>query len=230
MKDQVIDCLLLLVVLPALIVGPWGNQASAHYISQQHPLFLLFGIGSWGPSEQATTIVNPDGTYWVKTGDGRIRAGTWRVDGEGHVCVIGGGVFEGCFSVHKEPEGIRFKSPGGDFEFVQQPREDLPRNLLSNMQAKFFKGIIDRRAAIKTDRGGDEYAYLYRDGLITVVQPEGWTKTGGWWFTSAGLYCDDVEGVAHCAVIESVEKDRIVLLYDMEGEALRVDARIENRP
>jgi hypothetical protein len=184
-------------------------------LDETHPFFGLFGVATWDSSESAVVLISADGTSWVHTGDGRIRSGTWRMDAKDDICLIVGGVFEGCFTTTREGTTVRFAN--ARIEFTLEPRNDLSTDFLTDAQRGLFTVMTASKGALETDRGGDEYIYLYEDGLITVIQPEGWVKLGSWWFTHNGRLCDDVNGVADCYNIRSVSDELVLLDVIQEG-------------
>ena len=197
-------------------------------LDETHPFFDLFGVATWDPSESAVVLISADGTLWVHTGDGRIRAGTWRMDANEDICLIVGGVFEGCFTTTGEGTIVRFANDR--IEFTLGPRADLSTDFLTDAQRELFTVMTARQGALETDRGGDEYIYLYKDGLVTVVQPEGWVKLGSWWFTHNGRLCDDVNDVADCYNIRSVSDELVLLGWIHEGgDDIELNIRLSAR-
>ena len=197
-------------------------------LDETHPIFDLFGVAAWDASESAVVLISADGTSWVHTGDGRIRSGTWRMDAKGDICLIVGGVFEGCFTTTREGTIVRFAN--ARIEFTLEPRADLSTDFLTDAQRKLYTVVTARQGALETDRGGDEYIHLFKDGLITVIQPEGWVKLGSWWFTHNGRLCDNVNGVADCFNIRSVS-DELLLLDVIQdgGKDIALNIRLSER-
>lgn len=215
-----------LFVTAFALSGASGTQAAS--IDGAHPISELFGVPSWDPSENAVALISVDGTYWVYTEDGRIRAGTWRLDAKEDVCLIVGGVFEGCFTTTREGKNVRFKND--DIEWNWEPRSDLPIDFLTSTQRRTYTLITSTKGTLAVDRGGDEYLYYYRDGMFNVVQPEGWVKVGSWWFTHDGNMCDDVNGTVDCFKIRGVSDERLNLEFLRDdAENIDLDIRISAR-
>lgn len=119
---------LALVAITSVLVGMSTVQAAS--LTETHPFFDLFGVATWDPSENAVVMISADGTLWVHTGDGRIRAGTWRMDTKKDICVIVGGVFDGCFTTARDGPIVRFANAA--IEFTLEPRTDLSTDFLTD--------------------------------------------------------------------------------------------------
>lgn len=216
----------ILVVAVFMWIGMSGIQAAS--LDGAHPFSELFGVPSWDPSESAVALISEDGTLWVYTGDGRIRAGTWRLDSQEDICLIVGGVSEGCFTTTREGMIIRFKND--EIEWTQEPRPDLPVIFLTDVQRQTYTLMTTSKGSLATDRGGDEHIYIHRDGMINVVQPEGWVKVGSWWFTHDGDMCDNVNGAVECFNIRSVSDEHLRLGFKQDGgDDIELDVRISAR-
>jgi|GEM_PF-4850606 len=220
----------LLPVFLVLLLLPFMGSHAATF-DHNHPYFALLGNSGWDASEQADIHVNADGTAWVKTGDGRIRAGSWRLNPDGNVCLIVGGVMEGCWEVTKHNTTLVFKESKTGNEFNVKIRPGRSEVFIRKKQQQLYAHMTKARGIIATDRGGDEYVYWHRDGLLNVVQPEGWIKIGSWWFDDQGRVCDNVNGFADCLTIESIERDRLVVGWFVGGKKTLVEVRMDiNRP
>lgn len=213
------------VILGCLFMTAICN-ARAGSFTEDHPFFGMIGNVTYDTSEQAYSYVHADGTLWVASCDGRTRAGTWRIDGRGNVCLIVGGVFEGCYAVRRD--GNRFihtETTGlneGGMQFTMELRQEAPAFKLSDKQSQLLSLMSKAVGVIAVERGGDEKVYWHRDGLIHVVQPEGWIKVGSWWFDDKGNHCDNVNERTDCLSIETIHEDRVDFGWTVDGEKVLV--------
>ncbi|MCG8369461.1 MAG: hypothetical protein MJA32_02975 [Proteobacteria bacterium] len=202
----------------------------AEPLTSEHPFFAAIGRVTYDEGEQAYSYVYPDGRFWVVSGDGRTRAGTWRIGGSGNVCLIVGGVFEGCYEVSKTDNRLGFKEITSisetPIQFSLELLQDAPAFSLASKQMKLLALMSDHVGAIETGRGGLEHVYWHRDGLIHVVQPEGWIKVGSWWFDDAGNVCDNVNGEPDCLTIESLQDKQVVVGWIVDGEKTLVEVSL----
>lgn len=221
-------CILLLAVSNSLYAG---SIPQFGVIESDGAFSSLFGSPLWDPSEMAISIINSDGTFWVKSDDdGRIRAGTWQLGADDKICLNVGGVNEGCFIISKHEDIVRFYLPEADFAFTLQPDEGLSGDFLTPEQKQIYRTLTRKRGLLNLTGAGDEYIYWQGNGLIYVVQPDGDVKTGGWWFTSNGELCDNVNGVADCFSVKELRDDAIILILDNESGRLELNIRIDERP
>jgi len=221
-------CGLLLMVTNSLFAG---SVPLFGVIDSNNALFSLLGVPLWDPSELSTAYINPNGTLWVKSDDdGRVRAGTWQLGGDGKTCLNVGGVNEGCFITRKHEDIVRFYLAETDLIFTLQPRNDLSGDFLTREQKTVYKVLTEKRGALDLTGAGDEYIYWQKNGLIYVVQPDGSIKTGGWWFKPNGGLCDNVNGSFDCFSVKELRDDAIILTLDSESGDVELNIRIQERP
>ena len=221
-------CMLLLIVTNSTFAG---SVPQFGVIDRNGAFFSLLERPLWDPSETSTSFINSDGTLWVKSEeDGRIRAGTWQLGADGKICLNVGGVIEGCFVISKHEDIVRFYLPEADFAFTLQPRKGMSVEFLTWAQKQIYKALTRKRGLLDLTGAGDEYIYWQENGLTYVVQPNGSIKTGGWWFTSNGGLCDNVNGAVDCFSVKEIRDNAIILTLDSESNELELNIRIDERP
>ncbi|HIK85349.1 MAG TPA: hypothetical protein EYG08_09580 [Myxococcales bacterium] len=156
-----------------------GSIGYSGYLDEKHPVVESIGIPLWDEIELAISVTYPDGTFWVRAGDdNRIRSGTWRLGADGRICLIVGGVYEGCGTSSREGNLFKSEVPEAGITFIQELRPGLQPDFPTDLQKKLYRTFTTKRGAIETGRGGDEHVYWHNDGLVHVVAPNGSIKAG----------------------------------------------------
>ena len=208
----------LLLMTMAVVVAVM--TAEAELIDESHPIHALFGNGGiYTAPDDGVEIVhtNADGTIWVATPDGRIRSGTWRLNSAGHSCFVVGGVMEDCWTFQKRGTTVYFEhSSSVLYPWELTIEEGRSVRLISDLQRSLFDKLTGQRVVVETE-SGVEYVHLYADGVVTVVQPDGSTKTGSWWFKGKEQLCDNANGTAECGRIVDVASNTVTVQYLVDG-------------
>lgn len=216
----------ILVLVTTVFLSLLASHSFSATIDKTNPFFSLIGKISRDEIKKVYILHEPQGGLWQIGDDGKTQAGTWRTDGEARVCYTVSGIPEGCFDVRENKGGLSFhnKVNGAKFRLI---KSIYTKPILSPNQRKFYVQATRAGGAVEVERGGNEIVYWHSDGLIHVVQPEGWLKVGSWWFDSKENLCDNINGHDECFPIAKVEKNNIFLDYVDDGELIRLKVRLQ---
>lgn len=206
-----------LPVLSILLMSP------AYSISmyESHPFFKVLDVVSYDETNKRHIWHEKTGIVWVATDDERFIPGLWRFNPDDYsICYTIGGKQEGCFTASQKGDVVSLRNnvDGRTFDLKKSDRE---APFISDLQQRLSVRITRASGSLdvpEEGRTGKEVVFWRTDGQMNALQPEGWIKTGGWWFNNKDEICDDVNGEAGCLPIIAILPDKLYLDYIISEE------------